>query len=224
MNKVAEVIKVLMLRLSGFRDGLSFPLESPAKNLIIHHPFVVQYRNLATLTSLQLYTWCSRAIENKGETTMASSVWQRSSSREGFCWLNFQQLFDKPVTGDTAARCLREKLCVMWFWEHSGFSWRFLLWILIAPSLYFSYITLLGKEQKVRGWNLWIQVGSLLPYWGYAQESHLTALNLGLFLVKWGRSQFYPVAVFLRIKQDDAWGNACQITKLLANISYYGGI
>lgn len=91
--------------------SLSFPPMSSSKNLIIHDAFV-QYRNLATLASLQLQRWtgCSKAIENNGEATKAPSVWQRSSSREGPCWLNLQQLFDKLVTRDSAARCSGEKL------------------------------------------------------------------------------------------------------------------
>lgn len=65
---------------------------------------------------------------------------------------------------DTAARCLGERdSSVMWFWEHSGSLWHLLLWIPIAPFMYFSYIISLGKEKWVWGWNSWVQVGLLFP-------------------------------------------------------------
>ena len=99
----------------------------------------------------------------------------------------------------------------MWFWEHPGFSWCFLVWIPIAPSsLLFCFVLfhfvlflphLAWEEWKAQGWDYWIQVGLLPPYCWVTSGKSLDGTQLQ------GSLLIMSCRIFLRIKQNNKWGN-----------------
>lgn len=157
---------------------------------------------------------------------MASSVWQRSSSRKGPCWLDLQQLFDKLVPGDVAARCLEEKLICDVVSRTSRFFMVFSP--LNSNSTFFVLFLHHHTWERAKGYGVKIPGFKLCCCSltvEYPQEKSLDCTELqGSIPVKWRWWINLSCSVCLRIKQNIKWGNTCQITKRLTNygsISFY---
>lgn len=141
-------------------------------------------------------------------------------AREGPCWLNLPPLFDKPVTGDAAARCPGEKLfcdvVLRTFWFFTAFP------PLNSNSTFFVLFWHHLTWERARGQELEFlvsrQVSAPLPM--DVLRKVICTIFSALLINGMIRS-LLSHSIFLRTKQHNKGGNTCQITRQLANISLW---